>query len=511
MFRFLFFSFFLSTTAYSQEPADAIRYSMTDHGGTARSKAIGGAVGALGGDLSAAYVNPAGLGLYRTSELVFTPSFHFNNNKSTYLGSEKKERKSANDFNNVGMVLPRDGSYNGRWSNFTFAIGMVNTANFNNRFVLSGNNNQSSFSEKYLEELVKNNVTDPNKAATNFPYGSSLAFNTYLIDTLLNPNNTIKGYRSLAPIASGLQQENTVTTVGGIRDFFMSASANYSDKLYFGGTVIFSRLSYERNSVYRESDMTKKLNNFNYFESEDYLYTSGVGTGIKLGVIARPVKEYRIGISYHSPIVYTMIDNYSAKITTDLEGYMGNGVLKQSSLDLNNGSMGEYQYSFTRPSKLLLGMCYTLGADENVKNQKGFITADVEYDNYKNAKFRPSLNAYNNSGADYLNEVNGVIQNEYKSGLNLRLGGELKFNTLMARAGFNYMTNTFTANDLSNKRMNASAGVGYRNKGYFVDITYVYQMWNNAYFPYRLEQAFFAPSYMKTSSSNIILSIGLKF
>jgi hypothetical protein len=206
-----------------------------------------------------------------------------------------------------------------------------------------------------------------------------------------------------------------------------------------------------------------------------------------------------------------MIDNYSAKITTDLEGYMGNGVLKQSSLDLNNGSMGEYQYSFTRPSKLLLGMCYTFGADENVKNQKGFITADVEYDNYKNAKFRPSLNAYNNSGADYLNEVNGVIQNEYKSGLNFRLGGELKFNTLMARAGFNYMTNTFTANDLSNKRMNASAGVGYRNKGYFVDVTYVYQIWNNAYFPYRLEQAFFAPSYMKTSSSNIILSIGLKF
>jgi hypothetical protein len=509
--RLLFIFLLLSFKSFSQEPADAIRYSMTDHGGTARSKAIGGAVTALGGDLSAAYTNPAGLGLYRTSELVFTPSFHFNSNKADYLNSERKQNKSANDFNNFGAVLPRDGSYNGRWSNFTFALGMVNTANFNNKFFLSGNNNQSSFSEKYLEELVRNNITDPNKAATNFPYGSSLAFNTYLIDTLLNPNNTIKGYKSLAPTASGLQQENTVTTTGGIRDFFMSASANYSDKLYFGGTVIFSRLSYERNSVYRESDLTKKINNFNYFESEDYLYTTGVGTGIKLGVIAKPTREYRIGLSYHSPVVYSMLDNYSAKITTDLEGYMRNGVLKQSSLDLNNGSMGEYQYSFTRPSKLLLGMCYTFGADENVKNQKGFITADFEYDNYKNARFSPSLNAYDNSGAEYLNEVNGVIQNEYKSGINVRIGGELKFNTLMARAGFNYMTNTFTASDLTNKRMNASTGVGYRNKGYFVDLTYVYQIWNNAYFPYRLEQAFFAPSYLKTTSSNIIFSIGLKF
>ncbi|MFZ9263189.1 MAG: OmpP1/FadL family transporter [Chitinophagaceae bacterium] len=509
--RIFFLLLFAYTSAFSQEPADAIRYSMTDHGGTARSRAIGGAVSALGGDLSAAYVNPAGLGLYRTSEVVFTPSFHFNNNKANYLNTTSKIKKTSNDFNNFGIVLPKGGSYNGRWSNFTFAIGMVNPANFNNKVFLSGNNNQSSFSEKYLEELARNNVTDPNKAATNFPYGSSLAFNTYLIDTLLNPNYTIKGYRSLAPTASGLQQENTITTTGGIRDFFMSASANYSDKLYFGGTIVFSRLSYERNSIYRESDYTKKINNFNYFESEDYLYTSGVGTGIKLGVIARPIKEYRIGISYHSPVVYSMIDNYSAKLTTDLEGYMGNGVLKQSSLDLNGGSMGEFQYSFTRPSKLLLGMCYTFGADENVKNQKGFVSADIEYDNYKNAKFSPSVIANSNNGATYLDEVNTTIQSQYKSGLNIRLGGELKFNVLMARAGFNYMTNSFTASDLSNKRMNASTGVGYRNKGYFIDLTYVYQMWNDGYFPYRLEQAFFAPSYLKNNSSNIIISLGIKF
>ncbi|MEN9745359.1 MAG: hypothetical protein RL640_1197, partial [Bacteroidota bacterium] len=149
--RLLFIFLLLSFKSFSQEPADAIRYSMTDHGGTARSKAIGGAVTALGGDLSAAYTNPAGLGLYRTSELVFTPSFHFNSNKADYLNSERKQNKSANDFNNFGAVLPRDGSYNGRWSNFTFALGMVNTANFNNKFFLSGNNNQSSFSEKYLE------------------------------------------------------------------------------------------------------------------------------------------------------------------------------------------------------------------------------------------------------------------------------------------------------------------------------------------------------------------------
>ena len=58
---------------------------MIDHGGTARSRALGGAVTAMGGDLSAAYVNPAGLGLYRTSEVLFSPSFNFNSTKTDYL------------------------------------------------------------------------------------------------------------------------------------------------------------------------------------------------------------------------------------------------------------------------------------------------------------------------------------------------------------------------------------------------------------------------------------------
>ena len=509
--RLLFIFLLTSSTVFSQEPADAIRYSMTDHGGTARARAIGGAVTALGGDLSAAYVNPAGLGLYRTNEVVFNPTFNFNSTKSDYLNSANKEKKSSRDFNNFGVVLPKDGSSNGKWSNFTFAIGMVSPVNYSNKLFLSGNNNQSSFSEKYLEELAKNNVTDPNKAATNFPYGASLAFNTYLIDTLLNPNFTIKGYRSLVPISSGILQENRLSTNGGIRDFFLSGSANYSEKIYFGGSVVFSKLSFERNSVFRESDLTKSINNFNYFESEEYLYTEGVGVGLKFGVIVRPVNEFRFGLSYHSPIVYNMIDRYSSKITTDLEGYMRNGILKQSSLDLNNGSMGEYQYTFTRPSKILLGMCYTFGADENVKNQKGFLTADIEYDNYSNARFKINNNPAYSNGRSYLDEVNAAIQDRYTSGFNIRLGGEMKFNTFMGRLGLNYMTNTFSEPELSNKRLNASAGMGYRNKGYFIDIAYIFQMWNDAYFPYRLDQGYFAPSYLKTNNGTVVATVGFKF
>ncbi len=67
---------------------------------------------------------------------------------------------------------------------------------------LSGLNNQSSYSEKYLEELINNNVTDPNDAANNFPNGASLAFNTYLIDTIQGSGGSVAGYRSLVDTAN---------------------------------------------------------------------------------------------------------------------------------------------------------------------------------------------------------------------------------------------------------------------------------------------------------------------
>ena len=166
-------------SSIAQEPIDALRYSMMGHGGTARARAIGGALTSLGGDFSSVAVNPAGLALFKTSELVLTPSLSFNNTKINYLNNEAKDKKTTPDFSNIGLIMPRPGSWNGRWKNFTWGIGMNKTINFGNSATLKGNNNQSSYSEKYLEELINNNVTDPNAAASDYPFGSSLAFNTF--------------------------------------------------------------------------------------------------------------------------------------------------------------------------------------------------------------------------------------------------------------------------------------------------------------------------------------------
>src|SRR5258705_6659478 len=89
--------FFVATKIYAQEPADALRYSWLTQGGTARNQAIGGAGGSLGGEFSTMFVNPAGIGFYKTNEFVFTPNFAMQKTKSKYLGTSASVSK--NNFN----------------------------------------------------------------------------------------------------------------------------------------------------------------------------------------------------------------------------------------------------------------------------------------------------------------------------------------------------------------------------------------------------------------------------
>jgi hypothetical protein len=494
----------------AQEPADALRYSWLTPGGTARNQAIGGANVGLGGDLSSLFYNPAGLGLYRTGEFVITPSYGFKNNKSDYLGTDASQRASRFAIGATGLVLPMPTRGTGNWKNVTLGIGVNRVADFNNTVYFNGLNNKSSYSEKYLEELINNNVQDPNSAAQNFPYGSSLAFNTFLVDTLSGPGGTIRGYKSMATPQTGVKQEQTINTSGGLSEFSFGLSANLKDKLYLGGSVNWSILNYERTTAYRESDATNNTrNNFNYFTVDEFLSTAGLGVNVKLGLIFKPVDQLRLGFAFHSPTLYNMEDRYSAEVSTDLEGYGGPGVKTQSSRDFNNGLDGEFAYNLNNPMRIMGGVAYVLREDQDVTKQKGFLSADIEFVDYRASSFSSSDPA--NNSASYYNELNGTIDAIYRSAINARLGGELKFNTLMVRAGFAYFGNPYQGDELDAGRMNISGGIGYRDKGKFIDLTYVHQIGKDGYFPYRLDNGFFSPVNLRSGIGNVMLTVGFKF
>jgi hypothetical protein len=501
-----------SLCSQGQEPIDALRYTQTGHGGTARSRAIGGAITSLGGDISTATVNPAGLAFFRTNEFVFTPGLSFGSNKTQYLNDNTKGKYTSPDLSQAGLVFAKPGSWDGKWKNYTFGIGMNKTVNLGNTLQLNGLNNESSYSEKYLEELINNNVTDPNNAARNFPYGASLAFNTYLIDTLAGPGSSINGYKSLSTPQTGVIQNQEISSKGNINDMYFAASANFMDKLFLGGSLVFSKIRFERTSTFKETDATKKINNFNYFQTTEFLTSEGLGIGLKLGLIVKPIERLRIGLAFHSPTLYNMDDRYSTSISTDLEGYQGAGVKTQSSLDFNDGELGQYQYNFTTPTRFMAGISYVLNEVEDVQQQKGFISADVEFINYGNSRFEEPGSVNNgNQGSSYLQDVNQAIKDQFNKALNMRIGGELKFKTFMTRLGFNYLGNAYQLADLTASQMHISGGIGYRNMGFFTDLTYIHQIKKDATFPYRLDNGFYAPGIVKGAGGTLALTLGFKF
>src|SRR5699024_12825573 len=93
----LLFSLVCAFTMKGQQISDALRYSTEDHLGTARYTALSGSMGALGGDLSAMEVNPAGGAVFSNSYATFSAGHRNNGNSTTYFGND--ENSTSNRFN----------------------------------------------------------------------------------------------------------------------------------------------------------------------------------------------------------------------------------------------------------------------------------------------------------------------------------------------------------------------------------------------------------------------------
>jgi hypothetical protein len=498
-------------TSFSQEPADALRYSWYTQGGTARQQAVGGAMGSLGGDISATFINPAGLGFYKTGDFVITPSFNLNNNKATYFGRTEKDKKNSFALGTTGFVL---GGSNGMESrknkSSSFAIAINRTADFNSNILYRGANNQSSYSQKFLEEISNNNATDANKVAQDFPFGTSLAFNTYWIDTVAGGTPGNFQFKTRAPIGTGLLQENSISNKGGITELALAGAENFHDKVYVGATLGFSFLNYTRESTFSEADATTDPdNNFDFASIYEKLNTKGSGINLKAGVIFKATDFLRLGLAVHSPTFYQLTDHYNTTVTTNTENYQG--TLTQSSNLFTNGQDGQYQYWLFTPYRVIASASYVVRQVEDVTMQRGFITADVEYVNYKASSFTTDPTYNGQESKDYLKSLNTAIDNSYKGALNFRLGGEIKFTTFMGRLGMAYYGNPYkNINGEKGNRLQLSGGLGYRNKGMFFDLTYVYTMTKDVNFPYRLQYSQFPSANIKGGKSNVLLTVGFK-
>ena len=219
-----------TSTIYAQDPTDALRWSWTQSAGTARQQAIGGAMASLGGDLSATFVNPAGLAFFRTGDLVLSPAFQQIRQQADYLNRKESAQRQQLSFGTSGLILTSyETNRKGKKQVSVLSLAVNRSAHFRNDILYRGQNNQSSYSNKFLEEIQ--GTRDANVVASQFPNSASLAFNTYWIDTVAGGTNGNFQFKSRAPIATGLLQENSIRQSGGITEVAIGYGGTTNDKL----------------------------------------------------------------------------------------------------------------------------------------------------------------------------------------------------------------------------------------------------------------------------------------
>jgi hypothetical protein len=151
------------SVSHSQDISDAVRFSQDNITGTARFRAMSGAFGAVGGDMSALSVNPAGSAIFNNNQAGLTLSNQSIANKSRYFNDPQTQDKD-NSFllNQAGAIFVfNDRNPNNNWNKIAIGVTYENTNNFNNNTFSAGWNPTNSIDKYFLEYANYGNGNNP--------------------------------------------------------------------------------------------------------------------------------------------------------------------------------------------------------------------------------------------------------------------------------------------------------------------------------------------------------------
>lgn len=488
----------------AQDLSDALRFSQFNVTGTARSGGMGNAFGALGGDFTSVSINPAGLGVYRAGELVFTPAFGQTEIESNYLGNMMTDSKYNFSLNNLSYVstIQTGARSESGLINLNVGIGYNRLKDFNSAALAGANNLNSSFLD-YPTDLAVYYGFDPDgNNSYQSEFYEQLAWDT---DLLLYDEENDTYRHDLEEAGYGQTQRKSISRKGSVDEYSLALGMNFNHKLYIGASVGITDVYYNEFSELYEEDENNTVPFFNNMQFDTRLRLNGTGYNGKLGIIFKPVNEIRLGASVHSPTFYNLhqvfyTDMYSSVTYDDgsTENYSA-----ESPYD-------EYDFDLESPLRATLSGAFVIA-------KKGLLSIDYEYVDYGSAKLRRGGDGYS------FTDENQEIKEAYKSVGNLRVGGELLATSNIAlRAGFELYPSAYNENAFGTTQPNAdadmkvySAGLGYRSGGFFFDVAYRMtdtESFNSLYptpptdFYNMPEQAGF-----KTTKNKVLFTLGFKF
>jgi len=423
--------------------SDALRYSQNFPTLTARSMSMGNAFTSLGGDFSSAFINPAGLGLYRKSEFQFSPGLGYSGIKTTYNGEKNDDYKYHFILSSMGYVGTYISGKDKGLVSASYAVGYNRLNNFQNNTYIKGDNTSSAFADYFWDNADGN---DPDSLDV---FAERLAFDAYVIDTI--PGTAFEYFNVVGNLP--VTQQKIIETTGGTGEWSFGFGLNFSNIMYVGMGLGIYQLNYSQKNITSEFD-DYNLNDFSFYHFTEDLDVKGTGFSLKMGLMLRPVEFLRIGASLHLPTFYRIEEVFTNSMYSEFD----NGFIPSEEVG-GIYAEGTYVYKLHTPLKLMGGASIQIG-------KSGIVAADIEYIDYSNMRLREKDILLNSR------ESNRTIEDVYRKVVNLKLGGELRFGNLSLRAGGGLYPSPYTSDEL-NKNAGygeLTTGLGYRDSNFFFDL-----------------------------------------
>lgn len=517
---------FVNSAVFSQGQLDAYKYSQTDLGGTARYLGMGGAFGALGGDISVMSANPAGLAVYRSSEIVTTISNRYVNAQTDWQGSAASGSRNKLNFDNIAYVSYFPTSSDAGIIGWNAGFSYNRIKDYHRNYTLSGMGDAEYSITDYMAERANAKGVPAedlavskghNPYAGNNDWLSVLGYDAVLIDAF--SENRTKYFSTFGAETGGVWnpfklagRKLNVTERGAVDQYNIAFGLNISNYVMLGADIAITDISYHYESYFAEEFV-----NNNNLSLENWLTTKGEGYALNAGVIVRPVDFLRLGVAYNSPTWYKMSDFFRATANSNTSYW------KEPIVGASTPENESYDYEYHSPDRWLFSAALIIG-------RSALLSVDYERTSYEGMKMY-----YRDGAEDQI--TNSDIRNNFGPAGTLRVGGELKVTPRFAvRAGAAwadspakdvlkeaskeiYTVGTIPHYTIEKGITNYTVGLGYRfTTSFYMDIACVLKSekedlyaFSNIYNTEGVKIINSPSASLKTNTTQAALTLGFKF
>ncbi len=452
---------FVLTYSQAQDITDAVRYSSEELTGTARFRAMSGAFGALGGDLSAMGINPAGSAVFLNSFATVSLNYSQRKNDTQYFNGITSNENSEVNFDQAGAVLVFNSTNpENNWGKFTLGVNYLQTNNFDDRFVARGTSPNSidqyflGYADGVPLELLQlmedESITELYSfLGENEGFGAQqafLGFQGFVIEPdSEDPENTLY----FSNLASGdFNQTYSLASTGLNGKFSFNFASEFKDFLYLGVNLNAHFLNYDRATQLLETNSNSGSVTSEVLFSNN-LSTIGDGFSFQLGTIAKLSDTFRLGLSYESPTWLTIEE----QTTQRLESF------SDQSNFVNPNVVNLYpDYRLKTPGKITGSLAVLFGST-------GLISFDYSYKDFSNTEFRPV-------GDPEFMFQNSQIADNLKAASTYRVGGEYRIQEWSLRGGYRFEESPYENQSSLGDLNGYSFGLGYNFGNIKVDLAY---------------------------------------